>query len=48
MSVTVAVEDPLLTPSVPAFDEVDVLPELGMERVRDPHRRGHIVGATCS
>jgi hypothetical protein len=48
MSVTVAVEDPLLTPAVPAFDEVDVLPELGMKRVRDPHRCGHLIGARCS
>ena len=48
MSVTVAVEDPLLTPAVPAFHEVDVLPELGMKRVRDPHRGGHLIGARCS
>jgi len=43
-----AERDPLLTPALPAFDEVDVLPELGMKRVRDPHRCGHLIGARCS
>ena len=36
------------TEAVPAFHEVDALPELGMKRVRDPHRCGHFIGARCS
>ena len=48
MAVAVAVEDPILTPVVAPLDDVDLLPDERMKRMRDPDRRGHSYGATCS
>ncbi len=44
----VAVVDPVFTPIVPVNDEVDLLPELRMKRMRDPNGTCYILGATCS
>jgi hypothetical protein len=46
--VAVAVEDAILTPIVPAFQELEYLPALWMKRVRDPDRRGHFPGVAGS
>ena len=46
--VVVAVEDALLTPEVPPLHKIELLPELGMKRVRDPDRRGHLAGVAGS
>jgi hypothetical protein len=44
----VTVEEPVLTPVLPTFDNRDLLPALRMERVRDANRRGQFSGAACS
>ena len=44
----IAVVDPVFTPIVPVNDEVDLLPELRMERMRDPDGPRHILGVSCS
>ncbi|MGH9202630.1 MAG: hypothetical protein ACRD2A_15505 [Vicinamibacterales bacterium] len=44
----VAVEDPILTPILSAFDELDRLPEQRMKWVRDPDQRADLPGAACS
>ena len=48
VSLPIAVEDPLFSPVGPLKDDVDLLPDLRMERVRDPHGQSHIAGADCS
>ena len=48
VSLQIAVEDPLFTPVGPLQHEVDFLPELRMERMRDPDGPRHIAGADCS
>ena len=48
VSLPIAVEDPLFTPVGPLKDEVDLLPELRMERMGDPDGPRHVPGADCS
>ena len=43
----ITIEDPVLAPVVPVDDEVDLLTELWMERVRDADRTGHLNCAAC-
>ena len=46
MAITVV--DPILTPVVAVYDDVERLPEQRMEGMRDPDGRGHLPGVSCS
>jgi len=48
MSASRAVENPVLAPVGAFRDGDDFLATLWMERVRDPHRTGHLLGAGSS
>jgi hypothetical protein len=48
VSVPVTVEEPILTPVLPPFDDRDLLPALWMERVCDANWRGQFPGVARS
>ena len=48
VSPPIAVEDPRFTPVGPLHHDVDFLPDVRMERMRDPDGPRHIAGADCS
>jgi hypothetical protein len=48
ITVAVAVEEQVIAPSDPSLDEVDLLPEQGMNWVSNADRCSHLSGAACS
>ena len=48
MPLDISVEDAVLTPVVPAHDDVELLSVLRMERVSDSDGAGRLAGAGCS
>jgi hypothetical protein len=48
MPAAITVVDPILTPVVPVYDDVEHLPEQRMEGMRDPDGLGYLPGVSCS
>jgi hypothetical protein len=48
MPAAITIVDPVLTPVVPVYNDLELLPEQGMEGMRNPDGGGRLPGASCN